>query len=694
MKQDELDTNSVGFDNEEVCKETATKDKVVSDMITKMGQCVAQPPPLDKDKTSGKNLLKNVGQDKFGQNSNKQKDDKEERIEFSNRFSLKLQTIMKKNNEPKTDATPSFRNAEETKKEDEFMVEDDKEQAIDEGLEKEISTYVHHTVNPSSHGNYKDNSKLATPTQQKEEEIKQSEPIVSEIKEEITLLPKEPEEKKEIIPEEIKKEEIKKVEEKKITEEDKKEEINVQNETKKEEDEKEAALLKRPQLIFNIHLQGTSDFDKEKKEKQMGIPIIDSKDLNELGDKIEDHVESPSETIVRNHFLMLQQKDKTPQAKREDDDEEQEEEEVEEEQKLLKEDGKEEGKALENKEDENKEEGKESEQESSNKKGKESKRKLSEDGVSNGSNTSNTMLRAHYGIRAAVEEKYTPSSIRKTDFLTIGLLLLLVLLAVLFYVFQTNLYSQVLKQINNISYSEARKSWLIDINIRLNTLLLINADNAESNESISVLDLSTIDKAALLVTTQSLLKTAGVNLQSAQTKLSLQTSQLDFANANNINSNNVILIYNSGSSSNVTNSTSTIWQGIIEIVVSSFRIANMSINDINNNDSSVCFINTNSDNSIFLAINESTNSIINQIQDDNNSVTTIFLILLLIASGGILISSVLLIPVLNSSRNNKEKVLLLLLELGREDVQEYKEKCERFIKFNKLVFSVCYIIFQ
>ena len=171
---------------------------------------------------------------------------------------------------------------------------------------------------------------------------------------------------------------------------------------------------------------------------------------------------------------------------------------------------------------------------------------------------------------------------------------------------------------------------------------------------------------------------AATNLKNAQTELSLKTSSLPSSALAKINPENVLLIYkavpNMSASYNY-----TIWQAVMEIVVSAYRVADMGLTDVSEStDATVYFLNKNSLNSVLINLETSTKAIVDEIESSRQSSVYIFLILLAVASTALLISTILLIPVVNKVKMNKQEVFELFMLIKKRDVDIELNKCRKY----------------
>ena len=268
--------------------------------------------------------------------------------------------------------------------------------------------------------------------------------------------------------------------------------------------------------------------------------------------------------------------------------------------------------------------------------------------------------------------------VKKARIVVFILLLLILALAIAYFILSSQLNKNMLKNIKNIEYSEKRKNWLIDINLRLKQLILISSDNKYTDESISPLALTSAEKAVSEATSRTLLKSSAINLKDVQTQLSLQTSDMSASQLDKINPNNVKLKYLTSTSQMASSYMYTIWQAMLEIVVASFRVTDLDLASINQSDPAVYLISNNSLNSVLLALGSSTNEIINQIMDSKSFNMSIFFFSFIAATVAVVLGTVILIPVISNAKTSKDVVLKLFVGFEKEDVKKYYNKCEKF----------------
>lgn len=357
----------------------------------------------------------------------------------------------------------------------------------------------------------------------------------------------------------------------------------------------------------------------------------------------------------------------------------------------------------ENEEGEEKDEDDENEEEEKKEEGKSIKKKkeikptldeLEDDSQDNQSMTSimggNTM-RSFFSLRAAIDEKFVPLSIRNMN-CSAGIVFLLVLgiasnfklnnILVTFYVMQVTLYNKINNNVDIINCSEQRLSYLIDLNLQITKMMLItnttNSRLANPNKATMLTNNSTV-LISMFSTAQQMVSFEASNLMNSQTSLSLLSSDLSDTALAKINPGDVNLIY-MGITAKDANYTYSVWQSIMEIVVSSYRISSMNIYQVDDTkDQTVYFVTENSLNNVMVSLNISSGAIMDELETSKNLNVTIFLILLSVASFSLALSTTLLIPVINKVKKNKQEVFELFMHIKKTEATQALQKCRKFL---------------
>lgn len=311
------------------------------------------------------------------------------------------------------------------------------------------------------------------------------------------------------------------------------------------------------------------------------------------------------------------------------------------------------------------------------------------------SGSTGSTIRSFYSLRAAIDEMFVPSSIRNLRCTANIVFLLLLSLAskvrhvttrllVVYFVMQVVLFDKINQNIKNVRYSENRLNYLIDINLEVTKMMLITADaklraaQPGLSESKYVLYANSSVKNATFEACRDSLRTAATDLKVAQTDLSQKTSSLSSSSLDKINPQDVELDYKQVTGM-PTGYNYTIWQAIMEVVVSSFRIATMAQNAVDDNtDSTVYFVTKNSLNGILVNLKKSTQAIIDETDSSRKTYVFIFLLLMCGATVAMVVSTALLIPVIKKVKMNKQEVLELFMNVKKADIDEELSKCKRF----------------
>jgi hypothetical protein len=232
--------------------------------------------------------------------------------------------------------------------------------------------------------------------------------------------------------------------------------------------------------------------------------------------------------------------------------------------------------------------------------------------------------------------------------------------------------------IENVRYSEDRKFALIEVNLNLKALLLLDSRFKESVYSRHYLDIQFKDDPSLLVYLNDSMEEAALKLKKAQTELSIETQNIKSSQRERINPSNVNVTLLDMNNDMPKYCIYTVWQAMLEVVVSTLRLTNTVYNRTIANYSDIHLLNTNSLNSFLVALDESTDELIDIIRDYKSYNMKIYMTLLIIASAAVAIFIVVLVPVIRSAKKTKDEVLLFFLLLEESEVKGYQKKCERF----------------
>ena len=247
---------------------------------------------------------------------------------------------------------------------------------------------------------------------------------------------------------------------------------------------------------------------------------------------------------------------------------------------------------------------------------------------------------------------------------------------------QVTLYGKINNSIDIINYSEMRLSYLIDLNLQITQMMLItnttNSRLAKSNKT-TMLTNSNQDLINMFSIAKQKLSFQASNLMNSQTSMSLLSADLSDTAMAKVNPGDVSLIYMDILAKNA-NYTYSVWQSIMEIVVSSYRISTMNINQVDDTkDPTVYFVTKNSLNNVMNSLNTSSKAIMDEAESTRKLNVTIFLILLSVASFALALSTALLIPVINKVKKNKQEVFELFMHIKKTEATMALNKCRKFL---------------
>ena len=250
---------------------------------------------------------------------------------------------------------------------------------------------------------------------------------------------------------------------------------------------------------------------------------------------------------------------------------------------------------------------------------------------------------------------------------------------------QATLYEELNTNISIINYSEQRLTYLIDINLDITQMILITnttlqrLNNPNLPNGSYTLNYNNNTLLSSFSASQSQLYTDVDRLKDSQTELSLQSTGLSASSLAEINPSNVVLDYLKMSGIDM-NYTYTVWQAVMEIVVSSYRIAVMNSTQVDDTqDSTVFFVTKNSLNNVIINLDLSSGAIMNEIENTKDLNVTIFLVLLCVASFALVFSTALLIPVINKVKKNKQEVFGLFMNIKKSQANIELNKCRKFL---------------
>jgi hypothetical protein len=293
--------------------------------------------------------------------------------------------------------------------------------------------------------------------------------------------------------------------------------------------------------------------------------------------------------------------------------------------------------------------------------------------------------RSYYTLRAAIDEKYVPKSIHNIGYLVVLVFLLLLATSIVFFVLQYVLYNNLNTNIQDVRYSETRIDKLIDLASSVSELTVFNADYWQHKEDPTLEPTNSFIyfEGEMIAQRYSfcvgMLKDQAIALKDTQTNLSLKSATFSKETLAKINPSNIELLYMDKPGQPVAYNY-TIWQAIMEIVVSGYRIAAMEMSQVNHiYNPTVYFVVTNALNNVLINLENSSDAVLDEIEKSRKKKLKMFVILLCAASGIILISTALLIPILRKIKTNKQEVLELFMYIQRKQAHKELANCRKFL---------------
>lgn len=294
-------------------------------------------------------------------------------------------------------------------------------------------------------------------------------------------------------------------------------------------------------------------------------------------------------------------------------------------------------------------------------------------------------IRSLYSLRAAIDEEYIPPSIRSIRY-ALGLIFLVILsISICYFTIELVLYGRLQQSVDNISHVKDRFENIVNINLHTLDMMIISADYVQHVvEGIPESEPSFIDEPVSVTSEQfavlqEKLKTQANLLKAAQIELSVNNDRMSPKADSQIN-NGEIAIYQMDVPKLPSSYYYTMWQSIMELIVSAYHIATLDISAVDYNTSAtVYFVLTNSLNSILEHLDVSAVAVVDEADSRISYMRTMFLILLLAASAVFLLLVIIAIPIISKVNKNKQEVLELFMHVKKQNATEELGRCRKFL---------------
>ena len=329
---------------------------------------------------------------------------------------------------------------------------------------------------------------------------------------------------------------------------------------------------------------------------------------------------------------------------------------------------------------ENSEEDSEKDEEQSNKETAEVEELHSDQDITSSmeSVSKSSAARSYYSLRAAIDEKFIPSSIHNMSYIGQLVFLLILALSIIDCVFTIVRYNNMRITAENINHSSNRLGSLINIKLHVTNMMIISSNylhdgNIIDDDTLKIFDETTVK-----------LKYEADRLKEAQTQLSMATNTISASAKEKVNPAELYLNYMpiNGMESAYANS---IWQALIEMVVCAYRIANMKVGTVDpDTDPTVYLLVENALNSIIVNLDPAPEVLQEDIENRKARAALIFLILLIVASVSLFFSTILLMPVVNKIKKNKQNVFELFMHVKKHKANNELKRCKKFTIDNQI----------
>lgn len=293
--------------------------------------------------------------------------------------------------------------------------------------------------------------------------------------------------------------------------------------------------------------------------------------------------------------------------------------------------------------------------------------------------------RSLYSLRAAVDEKFTPPFVAKLWWAASIFFLVILALTVVYFALQFALYEQIQDNIKNIELSEMRLLNLLELNYNVIDMIIISADNNRNATTANLFGEEGFfigdpeERTQLFEEAIVSLKAAAKVLKETQLSLSQSVKQFSSSAMRSINPTNMPLLC-MGDPGVFTAIPYTMWEAIMEIVVSAYRISGMSIGEVDDTvEPSVTFVTENSVNNILAELNTSTEAIMDEIKKSIKGKKKVFIAFLCVASAAVALAVLIILPIVREGKRNKEEVYKLFMLIRKHTAHEQTNKCKKFL---------------
>lgn len=301
------------------------------------------------------------------------------------------------------------------------------------------------------------------------------------------------------------------------------------------------------------------------------------------------------------------------------------------------------------------------------------------------SNTKDTLKKIKQ-LRAAMYEKYEPTSVKQLKILSQVVFIILVGMTLSFYFIQSNLMNSCQSSINSIYNSKDRVKSISAIGYSVRMLSYMNNIDIALRKHFGLIYYNDTNMDYYNWTNRNINKFATL-LKDSQNNLSTTPAIITSQVSKDINPNEVNIYFPNADKDIPTNVSIDCWSSIMSLVIHAHNAEVMDHSAYLNPlyyPESVQYIMSNSMDTILFSIREATDSILTEIHYSLNFNDNIFKTLLSVASTALIVSITILFPVAYKVARNKGHLLSLFMDINPKAVRTQLRKCRNSFSFIRI----------
>ena len=310
-----------------------------------------------------------------------------------------------------------------------------------------------------------------------------------------------------------------------------------------------------------------------------------------------------------------------------------------------------------------------------------------EDDVGSVASNTKSFMKFLRSLRSSMYGEYNPRSVKHLKTSAQLVFLALIIITVVYFFIASALYENLKSNIDDL-YSSKNRMWsTVAIGGSTRALTLMNPVNPAHpgitliNPGMRLFNYAKIAKGTSAGTMNYYNYTINnIGIMATMLKKSqnsLATSSFTFDDDQSINPSKVNILYSPAP--NIPDQFEIdCWSAIMGLVIHSFKVQEMPLPLIQEEEESVAYVLVNSFNNILQSIDKAIDEVLDKSHDTAKGDRRILLILLIVASLAIFFSICVIFPVVTTVRKNKEEMLCLFLEIPMRSIKDQLNKCRKF----------------